>query len=164
MGMETASYCTSSYLQAFRSCPDNPAMSLDQWRSALWQTALPEQYRHLTFEIYQQWLKFRYHYLELPADLVQMLRQLRKNYLLAIITNGPSNAQWEKIHKLGLHMNGKNALFDCILVSQDLPFEKPDRRIFFAACKYLGVTPSSCIMVGDKLETDIKVKFFFLQF
>lgn len=86
-----------------------------------------------------------------------MLKQLRKNYLLAIITNGPSNAQWEKIKKLGLNM-GKSSLFDCILVSADLPWEKPDPRIFLAAASYLGVAPNSCIMVGDKIETDIQVK------
>lgn len=158
MGKEQANYCTTSYLKAFRKCPDNPSVSLDQWRSGLWQTALPEDYRHLTFDIYEQWLKLRYHYLELPSDLVQMLKQLRKNYLLAIITNGPSAAQWEKVSKLGLNMNGKSSLFDCILVSADLPFEKPDPRIFLAACNYLGVAPSTCIMVGDKLETDIQVK------
>jgi N-acylneuraminate-9-phosphatase len=157
MGVDEASFCTSNYLKAFRKCPDNPAMSLDQWRTELWQKALPEQFRHLTDDIYEQWLQYRYHYLELPAELIEMLKQLRKNYLLAIITNGPTNAQWEKVHKLGLNM-GKSSLFDCILVSADLPFEKPDPRIFITACTYLGVQPSSCIMVGDKLETDIQVK------
>lgn len=156
MGVDEADYCTSSYLKAFRKCPDNPSMSLEQWRTDLWQKALPEQFRHLTDVVYKQWLKYRYHYLELPKELVQMLRQLRKNYLLAIITNGPSNAQWEKVHKLGLGM-GKNSIFDSILVSDDLPFEKPDPRIFLAACNYLGVAPNNCIMVGDKIETDIQV-------
>ncbi|CRK90158.1 CLUMA_CG003872, isoform B [Clunio marinus] len=155
MGEEEADYTTTNYLKAFRKCPDNPSMSLEQWRTDLWQKALPEQFRHLTYEVYEQWLKLRYHYLELPNELVQMLKQLRKNYLLAIITNGPSNAQWEKIHKLGLNM-GKSSLFDCILVSADLAWEKPDPRIFLAACNYLGVTPNDCIMVGDKIETDIK--------
>lgn len=131
-------------------------MSLDQWRSELWRNALPEKYQHLAYEIYEQWLAYRYHYLQLPSELVQMLRQLRKNYLLAIISNGPSNAQWEKIHKLGLSM-GKNSLFDFILISGDCEWEKPDARIFHAACNYLGVSPQNCIMIGDKLDTDIKV-------
>lgn len=159
MGMDEADYCTSSYLKAFRNCPDNPSMSLEQWRTDLWRKALPEMYRHLTDDIYEQWLKLRYHFLELPKELVQMLKQLRQNYLLAIITNGPTNAQWEKVHMLGLNM-GKKSLFDCILVSSDLPWEKPDPRIFLAACNYLGVAPNNCIMVGDKIETDIQVKSF----
>lgn len=158
-GMERskADECTGNYLRAFRKCPDNPAMSLEHWRSELWQRALPVQLRHLTRDIYNQWLDLRYHYMQLSDGLINMLRQLRKNYLLAVITNGPSNAQWEKIHKLGLDM-GNLSLFDCILVSADLPFEKPDPRIFMTACNYLRVPPENCIMIGDKLETDIKVR------
>lgn len=157
MGREAADECTENYLRAFRKCPDNPLISLERWRTELWQRALPDQFRNLTYDIYEQWLDLRYHYMQLPDAIIHMLRQLRENYLLAIITNGPSNAQWEKIHKLGLSV-GNRSLFDCILVSADLPFEKPDPRIFMTACNYLGVPPSSCIMIGDKLETDVKVR------
>lgn len=159
MPKDEAEFCTANYLKAFRKCPDNPSMSLDQWRSELWRNALPVKYQHLAYEIYEQWLSYRYHFLQLPSELVQMLRQLRKNYLLAIISNGPSNAQWEKIHKLGLNM-GKNSLFDFILISGDCEWEKPDARIFNAACNYLGVAPQNCIMIGDKLDTDIKVNIY----
>lgn len=145
------------YLQEFRKCPEHPSISLDQWRLGLWSNALPDQYRHLSYEIYEQWIKYRYHFMQLPNDLVQMLRHLRKNYLLSIITNGPSASQWEKINKLNLNM-AKNSLFDCILVSGDLGYEKPDKRIFHAACNYLNVAPQNAIMIGDKLETDIQVK------
>jgi N-acylneuraminate-9-phosphatase len=77
---------------------------------------------------------------------------LKQKYLLAIITNGPSAAQWEKIQKIDL-----NKYFDCVLVSDDLPWSKPDPNIFYAACHYLGVQPQQCMMIGDKLETDIQV-------
>lgn len=76
----------------------------------------------------------------------------REDYLLGLITNGPSRAQWQKIERLGLRK-----YFDCVLVSGDLPWEKPDQQIFLEACKMLNVEPRTCIMVGDKLETDIKV-------
>lgn len=128
-------------------------MPIDAWRVSLWQKALPDQYRHLTDDIYEQWLELRYHHLQMPSELVNLLKTLRKNYLLAIITNGPSNAQWEKISKLNF-----KTYFDCIMVSADLLWEKPDPRIFIAACNYLGVLPLNCIMVGDKIETDIQVK------
>ncbi|KAH9636642.1 hypothetical protein HF086_003460 [Spodoptera exigua] len=75
----------------------------------------------------------------------------REDYLLGLITNGPSRAQWQKIERLGLRK-----YFDCLLVSGDLPWEKPDQHIFLEACKMLNVEPRMCIMVGDKLETDIK--------
>lgn len=69
---------------------------------------------------------------------------------MGLITNGTSRAQWEKIEKLHLQ-----EFFDVMLVSGDLPWEKPKREIFQMACDYLGVRPQQCIMVGDKLETDI---------
>lgn len=82
----------------------------------------------------------------------------REDYLLGLITNGPSRAQWQKIEKLKLRK-----YFDCVLVSGDLPWEKPDQHIFLEACKLLSVEPRMCIMVGDKLETDIRVSEAFIH-
>lgn len=81
-----------------------------------------------------------------------LCRARESKFLLALITNGPSNAQWEKINKLHV-----SQYFDCMLVSSDLPWEKPNPQIFYAACNFLGVAPLQCAMFGDKLESDIKV-------
>lgn len=151
---EAAAQCTGAFLEAFRSCPDNPDVPLDTWRQYLWSQALPDSHRYLATEIFQRWLDLRYRYLALTPEIVALLQSLRQNYLLAIITNGPSHAQWEKVQRLNL-----NAFFDCILVSSDLPWEKPNPHIFMAACNYLGVEPRNCVMIGDKLETDIQVGY-----
>lgn len=79
-----------------------------------------------------------------------MLEQLREDYFLALISNGPSKAQWEKVEKLKLH-----AFFDLILISGDLPWEKPNKKIFQKAYNYFGVEAQDCMMIGDKIETDI---------
>lgn len=129
-------------------------MPLDVWRQHLWSQALSNKYNYLTAEIYRKWLELRYKYLELKPEAIALLQSLRHSYYLAIITNGPSNAQWEKINRLHL-----TKYFDCILVSGDLPWEKPDPHIFYAACTHLDVKPSECVMVGDKLETDIQVGY-----
>lgn len=141
---------TTTYLKLFRKCPDNVVHTLDIWRITLWSKALGEKYSYLARKIYERWLYLRYYYLTLASDVISMLRQLRIKYLLGLITNGPSNAQWEKIRKLSLEQ-----YFDIILVSGDLPWEKPEREIFRKACRFLNVKPDSCVMVGDKLETDI---------
>lgn len=141
---------TSTYLKIFRKCPDNSTYTLDAWRMLLWSKALGDKYSYLTKKIYERWLYLRYYYLALASDIVTMLHQLKEKYLLGLITNGPSNAQWEKVHKLSL-----KEYFDVILVSGDLPWEKPEAEIFQKACEYLNVKPHTCIMVGDKLETDI---------
>lgn len=86
----------------------------------------------------------------LTPDIKHLLQNLRQHYLIGLITNGPSNAQWEKVERLHL-----KPFFDIILVSGDLPWEKPHHKIFHEACGYLGIEPYQCIMVGDKLETDI---------
>lgn len=116
----------------------------------LWNKALGEKFSYLAKKIYERWLHLRYQYLALESDTILLLRRLRKEYLLGLITNGPSNAQWEKVRKLSLEQ-----YFDVILVSGDLPWEKPEARIFEEACQFLNVTPSNCVMIGDKLETDI---------
>lgn len=153
---ESSSKITTSYLKQFRKCPDNIEFSLDTWRTSLWSKALGEKYSYLAKQTYERWLYLRYHYLALSSDTQEMLHQLRKKYFLGLITNGPSNAQWEKVHKLNLQQ-----YFDVILVSGDLPWEKPEAQIFEEACRYLQVNPENCIMVGDKIETDILGKLCF---
>ncbi|XP_015610143.1 N-acylneuraminate-9-phosphatase [Cephus cinctus] len=147
---EASSKITTTYLKQFRKCPDNASYTLDVWRTSLWSKAFGDKYSYLAKKIYERWLYLRYRYLALAPDTVSMLRQLRKKYALGLITNGPSNAQWEKVRKLSLEQ-----YFDVILVSGDLPWEKPEARIFEEACKCLGVRAENCIMIGDKLETDI---------
>ncbi|XP_022911767.2 N-acylneuraminate-9-phosphatase [Onthophagus taurus] len=148
---EISTKICSNYLRAFRKCPENPSMDLDVWRKLLWAQALGNDYKNLADEIYLTWIQLRYRYLALSTETLKLLENLRKNnYLLGLITNGPSCAQWEKIQRLDLR-----SLFDIILVSGDLPWEKPNQRIFYEACDYLKVKPSKCLMVGDKMETDI---------
>ncbi|EDW62773.1 N-acylneuraminate-9-phosphatase [Drosophila virilis] len=149
---DDANLATQNFLKSFRRCPDNSQTSLDSWRTHLWRESLQQKHKHLAEQIYPQWLKLRYRYLAVPPDYVQLLQRMRRaGYALALITNGPSNAQWEKVAKL--HVRG---YFDCVLVSSDLPWEKPHREIFYAACNFLRVKPHECAMIGDKLETDIK--------
>jgi len=150
---EEAEDATQSFLNTFRRYPDNNITSLELWRTQLWRDALPYHYKHLAEEIYPLWLQLRYRYLVIQPDYIQMLKSFREaSFLLGLITNGPSNAQWEKIAK-----TKANKYFDCILVSGDLPWGKPNPNIFYRACDCLNVEPEDCAMIGDKLDTDIKV-------
>lgn len=151
---DDANLATQNFLKSFRRCPDNSQTSLDSWRTHLWRESLQAKHKHLAEEIYQLWLKLRYRYLAIPPDYVQLLQRLRQaRYALALITNGPSNAQREKVNKLRVR-----DYFDCVLISSDLPWEKPHPNIFYEACDFLNVKPHECAMIGDKLETDIKVR------
>jgi putative hydrolase of the HAD superfamily len=81
-------------------------------------------------------------------DTVEWLRSQRCR--LAMLTNGASDAQWQKITRFGL-----TDLFDAILVEGEVGFGKPDERIYCLALERLGVEPSQAWMAGDNLEWDV---------
>lgn len=89
-------------------------------------------YNSFAEEIYITWLSLRYEYLAPEISVIKMLEQLRRHcgYNLALITNGSSDSQWEKIKLLNI-----GDYFDLVLVSGDLPWEKPDPKIFFKVIK-----------------------------
>jgi len=145
-----AKKAADTFLRRFRRCPENPRMPLDEYRLCLWIEALGEDYEDLAEDIYMRWRKLRYRNLAVPETTLNLLKNLHKQYQLAIVTNGPSQSQWEKIRELRLE-----EYFDCIVVSGDLKWEKPQPEIFHRVCTALGVQPYECLMVGDKIETDI---------
>lgn len=77
-------------------------------------------------EVYKQWLLLRYNYVKLPSSVKSLLCELKNSYRLALITNGISDAQWEKIRACNLE-----TYFDCIVVSGDTLWKKPDINIFY---------------------------------
>ena len=85
-------------------------------------------------------------------DALRVLRNIRvAGRQTALLTNGPSDGQRQKITRLGL-----DKLLDAIGISEELRTGKPDARAFHAIAGLLGVLPSECLMVGDSLETDIR--------
>ncbi|XP_045474975.1 N-acylneuraminate-9-phosphatase isoform X2 [Harmonia axyridis] len=147
---ESAVQSCKHFLREFRKCPQHPSTDLHIWRQKLWYQALYPNYQKYCDSVYKQWLQLRYHFLQISHETFDLLKKLKKSYLIGLITNGPSTSQWEKIEKLSL-----KPLFDVILVSGDLPWEKPNEKIFKMACDYLGIRTENALMVGDKLETDI---------
>jgi putative hydrolase of the HAD superfamily len=83
-------------------------------------------------------------------EVPPLLQQLAGSYQLAVITNGPSEGQREKLTVTGIAL-----YFDVILTSNDLGVGKPDPAIFRHAVDTLSVEPSRTWHVGDSLEADI---------
>ncbi len=79
-----------------------------------------------------------------------LLSDLVPRYRLGLLTNGPSELQWEKIHVLSLA-----PYFTAVAVSGDLGIYKPDPRIFTYVLLRLGVRPCETLHVGDSLEADV---------
>lgn len=78
------------------------------------------------------------------------LKRLRSaGWSVAIVTNGRTAVQVEKIRRTGL-----SEVVDVVVVSEDVGFRKPDRRIFAAAARRSGV-PLAGWMIGDSPSADV---------
>lgn len=79
------------------------------------------------------------------------LRKLASDYSLALVTNGASCLQREKLQSADLEK-----YFETVVVSADIGYGKPDRRIFEVALTEMNVAPHEALMVGDSPTKDIE--------
>jgi putative hydrolase of the HAD superfamily len=80
----------------------------------------------------------------------EVLAYLANKYQLHIITNGFKEAQVVKIETCGL-----TNYFKEIIISEEVGFNKPDKRIFNHALEITSSTTTNALMIGDDLESDI---------
>lgn len=80
-----------------------------------------------------------------------VLKQLKEEYTLLMLTNGAPDLQQEKIDGVP----ELAAYFDHIVISGDFGKGKPDESIFEYAMSLLNIHASEGVMIGDKLTTDI---------
>jgi putative hydrolase of the HAD superfamily len=85
------------------------------------------------------------------ADAAATLDALRSDRALALVTNGASCLQREKLAASGL-----GDRFDAIVVSGDIGRGKPDPAIFAHALRALGAEAGEAVMVGDNLVKDVE--------
>ena len=79
-----------------------------------------------------------------------VLDVLREHYPLAVVTDGQTAYARAELYKVGLL-----DYFDPIVVSGDLGFRKPDRRLFQLALDRLGVTAAQAVYVGNDMHRDV---------
>jgi len=99
------------------------------------------------FEIYLSFYKD--HWLLYP-EVKGVLKELKDDFVLGVISNGDSRGQREK-----LEMTGISGLFDAIVISEDIGSAKPGHMIFDHALSMLGVSPGEALFVGDDMKADI---------
>jgi 2-haloalkanoic acid dehalogenase type II len=80
----------------------------------------------------------------------RLLDDLKPHYRLGLLTNGPSDMQWDKIRTLGLESR-----FDAIIVAGDVGIYKPDVRVFDLLLSRLDSTAERTLFVGDSYSADI---------
>jgi putative hydrolase of the HAD superfamily len=81
-------------------------------------------------------------------DALVLLRSL--NIRLAVITNGASKVQREKLRRFDIV-----GFFEKIFIDTEVGYSKPDARIFQHALNELNVKPADAWMVGDNLKWDV---------
>ncbi len=89
-------------------------------------------------------------YLVPLPGVIPTLLTLKERYRLGMISNGLAVKQWEKLIGLGIHH-----LFDVVATSEEVGYDKPQKEIFLFATEKLGLSPEECVMVGDRLDTDV---------
>ncbi|WP_093134745.1 HAD family hydrolase [Salinibacillus kushneri] len=83
-------------------------------------------------------------------DTINIVNIIKKQVKVAIITNGSTQRQKAKIITSNL-----NSCFDKIIISEEVGFSKPDKRIFELALNQLNVLPEEALFVGDDIKKDI---------
>lgn len=87
----------------------------------------------------------------LTTNVPDVLRELSEVATLAIVTNGFDRVQSRRVEDSGI-----SRYLEDVFVSEKLDSEKPNRRIFDAALRALGVeNREHVLMVGDSLTSDI---------
>lgn len=82
-------------------------------------------------------------------DTIRALRTLRANRVPVAVV---SNIGWDPRPVLARY--GVDGDIDLLVLSYERGVEKPDPRIFTAACDELGVRPADAVMIGDNPEND----------
>jgi putative hydrolase of the HAD superfamily len=83
-------------------------------------------------------------------EMLDFLYSQRDRFVLAVITNGFSEAQLPKMKTSGI-----DKYFDYFFLSEDIGFMKPDRRFFEVALARMKATPEQSLVIGDDYSVDI---------
>jgi putative hydrolase of the HAD superfamily len=90
------------------------------------------------------------HCFSINQHTINIVNTIKQHVKVAIITNGSTQRQKAKIMNTRLE-----SCFDTIIISEEVGFSKPDKRIFELALHKLNVQPEDALFVGDDLEKDI---------
>jgi FMN phosphatase YigB (HAD superfamily) len=86
----------------------------------------------------------------LYQDAIPALEELRGIYRLGVIANQPGEV------RTAMKRDGLEPFFEVWGVSDELGVGKPDPRLFELAARTAGVPPSAAVMVGDRLDYDVR--------
>lgn len=102
-------------------------------------------------EKFTQWyIDYMWKYSTLKDETIDMLKDLKKDYKIALLSNGASKSQHDKIDYVDIPK-----YFDELIVTGDYGISKPDKRIYEIMAEKLGVKCEECLFIGDTFSSDI---------
>ena len=72
-----------------------------------------------------------------------------QGYRLAVISNGITIKQWEKLVRLNVY-----SFFDEVITSEEVGKKKPDKLIYDVALRKMNGDPEKSVMIGNKFRED----------
>lgn len=98
---------------------------------------------------YESQLAIGHYFIDGALDL---LEQLHSKYSLYIASNGAKKVQNSRLASAGIEK-----YFDNIFISENLGYNKPDKRFFENCFEYIdNFDKSKAVIIGDSLTSDIK--------
>ncbi len=102
-----------------------------------------------TTAYYESQLAIGHYFIDGALDL---LEQLHSKYSLYIASNGAKKVQNSRLASAGIEK-----YFDSIFISENLGYNKPDKRFFENCFEYIdNFDKSKAVIIGDSLTSDIK--------
>lgn len=123
----------------------------DETRGPLFAQALPEGEDTDPEEIATAYREAIVDSLFAVEGVPELLEDLREQYRIGLLTNGPRLAQRSKLEVFDWVEQ-----FDVAAVTGELPAAKPDAGAFTAVLSDLGVAPEEAVYVGDDPEMDVE--------
>ena len=125
-----------------------PYYRVKSWENALMKCGVSDV--NLATQLADSFRSNRHKHLVLYDDATHCLDELSKLFPLALCTNGVPDLQREKIDTTGIAK-----YFTEIVISGEVGYGKPDRRIYELVLSRLGARQESTWNIGDSLERDI---------
>lgn len=133
----------------------NGVISRDEYRLHRYADVIQGDHENpLAFssELNSIYMKEANHEITLFDDVIPLLKTLEEKEInTAILTNGPSDGQRDKIKALKLDQYIKK-----IYISEEIGLCKPSCKVFEFVMHDLNIEPSQFLMVGDSIEDDIE--------
>jgi putative hydrolase of the HAD superfamily len=126
----------------------SPTYRREAWRLALADQGVDDA--DLAAELGERFGTERRARHEAFEDVRAALGELRRSHTLALVTNGASCLQREKLGASGL-----GDYFDVVVVSAEFGVAKPDASIFRHVLSRIGSDAGRAVMVGDSLSRDV---------